>query len=141
MRLFTTRAAREPYTELAFFSGWSDAELTRLSRLAEIVDYEPGDIIETGGQRARQFVLILVGTVDLLDGRRRLRTLGEGDTIGEEGMLADSLPRAAAVAQTYVRALVLGPRQFHGLLQEVPSLGRRLSLLLAARLAAVPTSA
>ena len=56
-------------------------------------------------------------------------------------MLADVIPTAAAVAQTYVRALVLGPRQFHGLLQESPSMGRRLSLLLAQRLAAPPAPA
>jgi CRP-like cAMP-binding protein len=141
MKLLTSRAARSPYAHLPFFSGWTDAELTRLSRLVEVVDYEPGDIIAAGGPRAREFVLILVGTVDVVEGRRRLRTLGEGDTLGEEGLLADAVPTSAAVAQTYVRALVLGPRQFHGLLYEAPSMGRRLSLLLAARLAALPATA
>jgi CRP-like cAMP-binding protein len=136
-----SRAARPSYADLPFFSGWTDAELARVSRLAEIVDYEPGDVIAAGGQRAREFVLIICGTVDVVDGRRRLVTLGAGDTIGEQGMLADSITRGAAVAETYVRALVLGPRQFHGLLFDAPSMGRRLSLLLARRLAELPATA
>jgi CRP-like cAMP-binding protein len=141
MRLLTSRAARSPYASIPFFAGWTDTELARLRRVVEVVEYEPGDIVAAGGQRAREFVVILVGTVDVVEGRRRLRTLGEGDTLGEEGMLADVVPTAAAVAQTYVRALVLGPRQFHGLLHEAPSMGRRLSLLLAQRLAAHPSPA
>jgi CRP-like cAMP-binding protein len=136
-----TRAARSPYAQLSFFAGWTDAELNSMSRVVEVIDYEPGDIIAAGGQRAREFVVIVCGTVDIVDGRRRLGTLGEGDTIGEEGMLSDVVPTAAAIAQTYVRALVFGPRQFHGLLCETPSMGRRLSLMLAKRLAALPATA
>lgn len=129
-----TRAARSPYAHLPFFAGWTDAEMARMSRLVEVVDYEPGDILAAGGQRAREFLVIVCGTVDVVDGRRRLRTLRDGDTIGEEGMLADATSAGAFVAQTYVQALVLGPRQFHGLLYEAPSMGRRLSMMLAARL-------
>ncbi|MDP9183291.1 MAG: cyclic nucleotide-binding domain-containing protein [Actinomycetota bacterium] len=140
MKLLTSRAARSPYAHLPFFVGWSDAELTRMSRLIEVIDYEPGDILAAGGQRAREFIVIVCGKVDVVEGRRRLATLGEGDTIGEEGMLTDALMSSAAVAQTYVKALVLGPRQFHGLLYDAPSMGRRLSMMLAARLAARPAT-
>lgn len=135
MRLLT-RAARSPYADLSFFSGWTDAELERMSRLVEVVDYEPGEILAAGGRRAQEFVIIIRGTVDLVEGRRRLRTLGEGDTVGEEGMLSDAMVPAAAIARTYVQALVLGRRQFHGLLHETPSMGRRLSMVLAQRLTA-----
>jgi len=140
MRLLN-RAARSPYAHLPFFSGWTDEELHRMSRLVEVVEYEPGDVIASGGQRAREFFVIVCGQVDVVDGRQRLARLGEGDTIGEEGLLAGSISRGAAVAQTYVKALVLGPRQFHGLLWDAPSMGRRLSLLLAERLAAAPATA
>jgi CRP-like cAMP-binding protein len=112
-----------------------------MSRLVEVIDYEPGDILAPQGQRTREFIVIVCGTVDVVDGRRRLQTLGEGDTLGEEGMLSDASTTAAAVAQTYVQALVLGPRQFHGLLYEAPSMGRRLSLMLAQRLAQRPATA
>jgi CRP-like cAMP-binding protein len=141
MKLLNPRAARSPYAHLPFFAGWTDAELNRMSRLVEVIDYEPGDIIAAGGQRTREFVIIVCGQVDVVEGRRRLRTLGEGDTIGEEGMLSDALTTGAAVAQTYVNALVLGQQQFHGLLYEAPSMGRRLSMMLAARLAQRPVTA
>lgn len=141
MKLLTARANRSPYANVPFFAGWTDAELNRLSRLVEVIDYEPGDILAAGGQPAREFHVIVVGKVDAVVGRRRLRTLGEGDTIGEEGMLADTVSNVAFVAQTYVRALVLGHRQFHGLLYDAPSMGRRLSLMLAKRLATHPVPA
>ena len=141
MKLLTSRAARSPYAHLPFFAGWTDAEMTRMSRLVEVIDYEPGDIIAAGGRRTREFVIIVCGQVDVVEGRRRLHTLGEGDTIGEEGMLSDALTTAAAVAQTYVKALVLGQQQFHGLLYEAPSMGRRLSMMLAQRLATRPAIA
>ena len=141
MRLLSARAPRSPYAHLRFFSGWTASELERLSRLAEVIDYEPGDVIAVQGRPAEEFVVIVVGTVDLLDGRRRVGTLGEGDTLGAEGMLSQVTTPAAAVAQTYVRAIVLGKRQFHGLLHEAPSMGRRLSLQLADRLAGLTASA
>jgi CRP-like cAMP-binding protein len=137
MRLLSSRRTRSPYAHLPFFAGWTDAELERMERLVEVVDYEPGDVVAVQGRRTEEFVVLLCGTVDLLDGRTRLGTLGEGDTLGEEGLLSDGHAPAAAVAQTYVRALVLGKRQFYGLLHEAPSMGRRLSLLLAERLAAL----
>lgn len=136
-----TRAARPPYAHLPFFAGWTAAELHRLSRLVEVVEYEPGDVIAAGGLPAREFVVIVCGQVDVLDGRQRLARLGEGDTLGEEGLLAGSPSHGTAVAQTYVRALVLGPREFHGLLWDAPSMGRRLSLLLAERLSSDPAAA
>ena len=139
MKLFNR--AQSPYARLPFFAGWSDAELARLDRVAEVIDYEPGDILAAGGTQAREFLVVLVGQVDVLDGRRRLRALGPGDAIGAEGLLSDAVSPVAFVAQTYVRALVLGPRQFHGLLYEAPSLGRRLSIVLAGRLAAVAAPA
>jgi CRP-like cAMP-binding protein len=135
MRLLSSRRAPSPYAHLPFFSGWTSAELERMSRVVEVVDYEPGDVVAVQGRRAEEFVVIVCGTVDLLDGRRRLGTLGEGDTVGEESLLSDERAPAAAVAQTYVQALLLGKREFHGLLHEAPSMGRRLSLVLAQRLA------
>src|SRR5690348_11200375 len=141
MKMLRSRTSRSPYSNLPFFSGWTDAELDRLSRVVEVIDYEPGDILAAGGQPSKEFLVIVVGTVDAVEGRRRLRTLGEGDTIGEEGLLSDSVSKTAFIAQTYVRALVLGHRQFHGLLYDAPSMGRRLSLMLAKRLAAVPATA
>jgi cGMP-dependent protein kinase len=139
MRLLST--GRPSYAKLPFFAGWSDSELTRFSRLVEVIDYEPGDLLAAGGRRPQEFVLIVVGRVDIVEGRRRICTLGEGDAIGAEAMLTNTVPTAAAVAQTYVRALVLGPRQFNGLLHDAPSMGRRLAQLLAERLAALPSPA
>jgi CRP-like cAMP-binding protein len=132
---------RPSYAKLPFFDGWSDRELARFGRLAEVIDYKPGDVLAASGQRPQEFVLILCGKVDIIESRRQICTLGEGDTLGAEAMLTKSPPTVSAVAQTYVRALLLGPRQFNGMLREAPSMGRRLAQLLAERLATLPSPA
>lgn len=142
MRLHRVRgAAAPPYAGLAFFEGWADADLARLDRLAEVVEYEPGEVVCAPVRLVREFYVVLTGRAEVQEGRRRLGTLGPGDTIGEQGLLIGTQLRAAVVAQTYVKALYLGPREFHGLLREAPSFGRALSIALADRLARLPVPA
>ena len=143
MRLPRPRTHRSDYADLAFFSGWSAADLDRMERVAEVVEYEPGELVTSQGQLAREFLVIVCGRAAVLTNDQPTRVLGDGETIGEEAMLAGPASSVAVVAQTYLKALLLGPQQFHGLLSEAPSMGRRLSLVLANRLrqhvAASPT--
>ena len=130
------RAAR--YAELAFFVGWSELDLTRLENLAEVVEYEPGEIITTQGMpTGREFLVITNGRATVTGGDGRRQELHAGESIGAEDMLVrDGRSRTSVVADTYLTAILLGPQEFHGLLAEAPSMGRRLALLLADRLAA-----
>jgi CRP-like cAMP-binding protein len=141
VKLNRSRGTRSPYAELDFFRGWADEDLHRLERLAEVVEYEPGEVIAAQGLYPREFLVVVCGRADVLVGRRRLGTVETGETIGEQALLAGSATPAAVVAQTYLKALLLGQREFNGLLYEAPSLGRRLSILLADRLSQLPASA
>lgn len=137
MKLFTSRvSAGHSYAHLAFFSGWTAADLDRLDRLAEVVEYEPGEIITSQGlPTGREFLVLTCGRATVKSHRSSMGLVA-GDCIGAEEMLVGgSRLGTAVIADTYVKAILLGPREFHGLLAEAPSLGRRLSLLLATRLA------
>jgi CRP-like cAMP-binding protein len=134
MKLPRPRSHQSPYADLAFFSGWSSDDLHRMERLAELVEYEPGEIVTSQGQLAREFLVIVCGRAAAMSNHQPIRTITEGETIGEEAMLAGPSASVAVVAQTYLKALLLGPQQFNGLLSEAPSMGRRLSQLLARRL-------
>jgi CRP-like cAMP-binding protein len=127
------------YADLAFFVGWSDRDLSRLDSLAEIVEYEPGEIITTQGMpTGREFLVITCGRATVTAGDGQRQVLEAGESIGAEDMLLrDGRSRTSVVADTYLTALLLGPREFHGLLAEAPSMGRRLALLLADRLASI----
>lgn len=132
------RSNRPGYADLPFFQSWSAADLARLDRLAEHVEYEPGEIVMTHGlQAGREFFVITCGRALVTSHDGTATTVSAGESIGEEAMLVGDSASASVVAQTYLTALLLGPREFHGLLAEAPSLGRRLSLQLATRLLAV----
>jgi CRP-like cAMP-binding protein len=79
-------------------------------------------------------VVLLCGRAAVLAHGRQVAVLAEGDTVGEVSLLDGSASAISAVAQTYVEALVLGPREFNALLWQAPSLGRRLATQLAGRL-------
>jgi CRP-like cAMP-binding protein len=66
-------------------------------------------------------------------GGQTIAQLGPGDCVGELSLL-DHGPRTASVtAATPLTVLVLGPREFSGLLDEVPTLTHKVLAALAAR--------
>lgn len=132
------RTSRSPYADVPFFTDWTAPELALLERLVEVVELEPGDVLVHAGRRSQEFYVVARGRVQLLEGRRHAGVLQAGDSLGAEGLLSGAASPVTAVAETCVQALVLGPRQFRGLLHEAPSMGRRLATLLAERLAAIP---
>ena len=138
MKLPRSHPHPSPYAELAFFAGWTADDLQRMQRLAEVVEYEPGEIVTSQGGLALEFLVIVRGRAVVLADGRPVGCLAAGETIGEVAMLGGTVSPVAVVAQTYLEALLLGPREFNGLLTEAPSMGRRLAALLAARLREQP---
>lgn len=66
--------------------------------------------------------------------------MGPGDFLGEMSLL-DGQPRSATVtAETPVRLLVIGQREFYTLLAEVPSVVRKLLVELSRRVRRAETS-
>lgn len=138
MRLPRSRAHRSPYADLAFFAGWTPGDLQRMQRFAEVVEYEPGELVVSQGQLAVEFLVIVCGRAAVLADNRPIGLLADGDTIGEVTLLGGTVSPVTVVAQAPLKALLLGPREFNGLLSEAPSMGRRLSTLLAGRLREQP---
>jgi CRP-like cAMP-binding protein len=65
---------------------------------------------------------------------KQLRELGAGDFIGEIALVAD-VPRTATVTATSpVRLLVVTDRAFRGLLEQMPSLAKKVLQSLGERL-------
>ena len=72
---------------------------------------------------------------------RKIAELGPGSILGEMGLLDKGPRTATVVAQGPVSALVLGPREFAGLLDEVPSISHKLLKAMAARIRELDTKA
>jgi CRP/FNR family transcriptional regulator, cyclic AMP receptor protein len=120
--------------QVPLFSALSKKELQLVARRAEDVRVDPGRILVSEGSTGSEFFVIIEGTATVSRHGRKVATLGPGDAFGELALL-DKAPRNATVtAQTDMELVVLGQREFGGLIDEVPGFARKLLAGMARRL-------
>jgi CRP-like cAMP-binding protein len=116
------------------FSGCSKAELQKIAALADELDLSDGATLIREGERGREFIVIVDGTVRVTRGGTNVRELGAGDFIGEIALVSD-VPRTATVTATSpVRLLVITDRAFRGLIEQMPSIATKVLQSLGQRL-------
>ena len=95
---------------MAPFQGLDDADAARLLSGASWRSFAPGERIVKQGDEADSFFVVSSGQVEVVEGRRVIRRLGQGAYFGEIALLIES-PRTAtvrAVTQTHVIELARG---------------------------------
>lgn len=116
------------------FSACTKRELQLIGRASDEVDVQAGKALTEEGKPGHEFYLILDGQASVKRGNRKVATLAAGQYFGELSLL-DRGPRTATVtAETDLLLLVLGQREFNGLLDEVPGLAHKVLRTMAARL-------
>jgi CRP/FNR family transcriptional regulator, cyclic AMP receptor protein len=121
-------------SEVPLFSALSRKELNLVARRAEDVQVPAGRVLVSEGATGTEFFVILSGTAKVSRRGRKVATLGPGAAFGELALL-DKAPRNASVtAETDMELVVLGQREFGGLLDEVPGFARKLLTGMARRL-------
>jgi CRP/FNR family cyclic AMP-dependent transcriptional regulator len=121
-------------SQVRLFAALSKKELTTIGRASDEVKVAAGKTIVDEGSSGHEFFLILDGTASVKRGGRKIATLGPGQYFGEMALL-DRGPRSATiVADTDMTLLVLGQREFSGVLDEIPGLAHKLLSTMAARL-------
>ena len=123
------------------FRALSKKDLGLVARLAEDYRVPAGQVFVHEGKRESQFYLIVSGKARVTRGRRTVATLGPGEYFGELALLDPGPRNATVTAQTDMEVLELGSRQFGGLLEEVPTIARKLLAGLARRLHEADASA
>jgi CRP/FNR family cyclic AMP-dependent transcriptional regulator len=120
--------------EVPLFSALSRKELSLVARRAEDVTVDQGRILVSEGSTGSEFFVIIDGKASVSKKGRKVATLGPGDAFGELALL-DKAPRNATVtAETPLEVVVLGQREFGGLIDEVPGFARKLLAGMARRL-------
>ena len=120
--------------QVRLFRACSRKELTTIGRASDEVRVAAGKTIVEEGQTGHEFFLILDGNATVQRKGRKVATLGPGDYFGELALL-DRGPRNATVkADGDMEILVLGQREFSGVLDEVPTLAHKLLASMATRL-------
>jgi len=121
-------------SKIWLFSACSGKELRHLRRALEEVRVSAGKVLCEQGTVGREFFLIVEGKASVRRNNRKVATLAPTQYFGEMALL-DRRPRSATVvADTDMTLLVLGQRQFNGLLDATPALARKMLAAMATRL-------
>ncbi len=117
------------------FSGCSKRELAEIASMTDELDFPEGKTLIKEGERGREFLVLIEGTVDVTQKGRKLPPLGRADCIGEIALILD-VPRTATVTTSSpVRALVMTNQSFASLIKRSPQIQLKVLRSLAERLA------
>jgi CRP-like cAMP-binding protein len=109
------------------------SELAAIARLASSLDVEPGTVLATEASPGHEFVVVVEGTAAVLSRGAEVGQIGPGMCFGELALL-DGGPRTATVrAVTPMQLLVVDRSEFDELLDQAPSVARRMLVTLAER--------
>jgi CRP/FNR family transcriptional regulator, cyclic AMP receptor protein len=121
-------------SKIWLFSTSSAKDLRTIRKALEEVTVPPGRLLCEQGTIGREFFLIVEGQASVKRNNRKVATLGTGQYFGELALL-DRRPRSASVvSDNEMKLLVLGQRQFNGVLDAVPALSRKMLAAMATRL-------
>jgi CRP-like cAMP-binding protein len=116
------------------FGELSKRDLEEVAKIADELDFKEGKALTTEGAAGREFFVIIEGTAEVTRGRRKLRTMSDGDFFGEISLIT-KLPRTATVTTVSpLRALVVTDRSFRSLLERQPGIQSKVLSALGERL-------
>jgi CRP/FNR family cyclic AMP-dependent transcriptional regulator len=129
-----TDAYLDYLAKVPLFSALGKKELKQVASLTFDSKSKAGSAIVREGTPGNEFYLITEGTAVATLRDEELARFGPGDFFGEMA-LVDQGPRSATVtAETEVSLLVLGEREFSALMDEVPTVGKKILRGVASRL-------
>jgi CRP-like cAMP-binding protein len=107
--------------------------LTELARRSEDMDVAAGKVLVKEGGTGNEFFVIVDGEAEVTRKGKRIATRGPGEFFGEMALLED-VPRTATVtAKTPLRFFVLTRQSFLRLLDDEPTVERKVLRALARR--------
>lgn len=119
--------------KIPLFKECTKKELQAVSRLVTPIHVTAGKVLTKEGDAGREFMIIAKGTATVKRNGRKVATLGPGDFFGELALLA-GVPRTATVtAETDMVVEALNRAEFATLLDESPSIARKVLSAVARR--------
>jgi CRP-like cAMP-binding protein len=135
MRLFTKDAKVDALKRVPLFEGLSKKELTEVASASEDIALQPGAVLVKEGGLAREFFVLIDGTVEVTRNGKKIDERSGGDFVGEMGLISHQKRNATVTAKTPVRCFILTSRDFRRTLDDNRSIERKVLLALAERVA------
>jgi CRP-like cAMP-binding protein len=121
--------------ELPLFARCSKRDLRHLARSTRLELLEPDQVLFEEGRRSREAYIVVAGSVVVRRKGRKIAELGQGEFVGELGLLLHRDHRATATAATSTEVLVLPQVALREAVDEIPGLGWKLLQTFADRVA------
>jgi CRP/FNR family cyclic AMP-dependent transcriptional regulator len=93
--------------EIPIFSHLSDEEANRLAAFASETSVADGQILMKQGDYSTELIAIQEGTADVIQDGKKIASLGEGDLIGEIGLIEREPRNADVIATSPMRVMKL----------------------------------
>jgi CRP/FNR family transcriptional regulator, cyclic AMP receptor protein len=114
------------------FAACSKKELALIAKATDVASVPDGHALTTQDETSREAFVITAGKATVRRNNRKVAELGPGSVIGELGLLDRGPRTATVVADGPLEVLVIGPREFSALLDDVPAINHKLLKSLAA---------
>ncbi len=123
----------EHLATVPLFARCSSRDLAKIARLTDEIEVEEGRPIVAEGELGHEAFVVVEGSATISRAGTEMATIGPGAVFGEMALI-DRVPRNASVtASTPMRLLVIGQREFTGLLDEAPDFRNSIMAALADR--------
>lgn len=130
--------AKQSYSEhlanVPLFSACSKKELQLIARASDEVKLNAGHVLMEQGRTGREAFVIVDGTAVVKRNNRKIAELGPGSAVGELALLDRGERTATVEAKSDLTVLVLGPREFSAVLDDVPSMAHKLMSAMATKI-------
>lgn len=126
--------------DVPLFEALTNRQLVEIARLAEKVDLPAGTLVFNQGDLPDYLYLVRKGKLRVLVGNQEVARLGAGECVGEMAVLASTRRTAGVETLESCQLLRFAERDFLGLVDAYPELGRALLKSLVHRLAAAGRS-
>jgi CRP/FNR family cyclic AMP-dependent transcriptional regulator len=120
--------------QVPLFSACSRKDLQRIAKASDEVEVKEGRTLVDQGKTGHEFFLILEGNATVRANNRKVAALGPGQYFGELSLLSREPRDASVTADTDMKLLILGQREFTGLLDSIPGLASKILSIMAKRL-------
>jgi CRP-like cAMP-binding protein len=133
VKLFTQDTKVQALRRAPLFEDLSRKELVQLARASEDLEVAPGKVLCNEGDVGHEFFVIVDGRVEVTRKGKRVAARGGGEFVGEIALLEETPRTATVTAKTPVRLFVLTRKDFRHLVNENPSVERKILRALARR--------
>jgi CRP-like cAMP-binding protein len=125
----------ERIARLPLFADLDDAQRAEVAGCTREVSVAAGDTLTAQGDNAYEFFVIEAGEAEVHKDGQMIGTVGQGDVVGEIGLLATGARTASIVATTPMTLVAIFSRDFKQLEKRVPAITGSLRATMRERVA------